>query len=69
LRDDEAFERVVPGGLGEVADRLGVLGGDAEQFHALPGEPLPDVRRHGQLAEHGLDETWTPCADVVAFRA
>jgi hypothetical protein len=46
-----------------------VLGGDAEQFHALPGEPLPDVRRHGQLAEHGLDETWTPCADVVAFRA
>lgn len=30
LRDDKAIEWVVPGQLGKVADRLGVLGSDAE---------------------------------------
>jgi len=32
LRYQQAVERVVPGQLGNVADRLGVLGGDAERF-------------------------------------
>jgi hypothetical protein len=40
LRDDEAVERVMPDQFGKLADRLGVLGGDAQQFHALPGKLL-----------------------------
>jgi hypothetical protein len=39
LRDDQAVDRIVPDQLGEFADRLGVLGGDAEQFDALPIRP------------------------------
>jgi len=70
LRDDEAAEWVVPGELGEIADRLGVLGGDAEQFQALLGQPLAEVRRHRQLAEHGLDGQFPHCRrrDVHALR-
>src|SRR5262252_4238352 len=32
LRHEQAVERVMPGELGEVADRLGVLGSDTEQL-------------------------------------
>jgi hypothetical protein len=35
LRYQQAVERVVPDQLGEVPDRLGVLGGDAERYQAL----------------------------------
>src|ERR1700723_3221599 len=51
LRDDKAVEEVMPDQFGKLADRLGVLGGDAEQFHALPRKLLAEVVRHGQLAD------------------
>jgi hypothetical protein len=47
LRDYEAVERVVPDQFGKLADRLGVIGGDAEQFHALPRKLLAEVVRYG----------------------
>src|ERR1700722_494141 len=70
LRDDEAVERVMPDQFGKLADRLGVLGGDAEHFHALPGKLLAEVVRHGQLAEHALDRQFPYCRrrDVHALR-
>jgi ABC-type branched-subunit amino acid transport system ATPase component/transposase len=70
LRYEQAVERVVPGEFGEVAERLGVLGGDAEQYQSLGGELFAEVSRDGQLAEHGLDGQFPDCrcGDVHALR-
>jgi hypothetical protein len=70
LRDDEAVERVMSCELGEVADALGMFGGDAKQFQALAGEPSAEVRRDCQLAEHGLNSQfpYRRSRDVYALR-
>jgi hypothetical protein len=40
----QAVERVVPGELGEIAECLGVLGGDAEQYQSLGRELIAEVQ-------------------------